>query len=98
LNKGDRYISQGVKDMLDEYTGHAAPATANNGLSVRESNILALLAEGKKSKQIADELGISIYTLHNHKTNIRHKLKLQSNRDITFMAIHQARGQKAMRG
>lgn len=93
LSQGERYISQGVRDRLDE--GSSSQARTCYELSVRESNILALLGQGKKSRQIAEELGISIYTLHNHKTNIRHKLQLTSNREILFMAIHQARGRKA---
>lgn len=93
ISSGGRYISQAIMELLHEFDSALCPTKVRHGLSVRESRILALLAEGKKSQQIADELGISIYTLHNHKTNIRHKLQLKSNREILFMAIHQARGQ-----
>lgn len=93
LSNNDRYVSQGIRDLLTEFDTSLCPAKVRHGLSVRENKILTLLAEGKKSQQIADELSISIYTLHNHKTNIRHKLQLKSNREILFMAIHQARRQ-----
>ncbi|WP_191906332.1 response regulator transcription factor [Hymenobacter baengnokdamensis] len=93
ISNGDRYISQGIRDLFVEFDTARCPVNARHGLSVRESKILTLLAEGKKSQQIADELSISIHTLHNHKTNIRHKLQLTSNREILFTAILQARGQ-----
>lgn len=93
LSNGDRYISQAIGALLGEFDTALCPTKGQAGLSTRENRIVALLAEGMKSQQIADELGISIYTLHNHKTNIRHKLQLKSNREILFMAIQQARGQ-----
>jgi len=94
ISSGGRYIGQAIVELLHEFDAAHNPTKTRHGLSARESRILALLAEGKKSQQIADELGISIYTLHNHKTNIRHKLQLKSNREILFMAIHQSRGQR----
>lgn len=44
-------------------------------LSVRESQVLKALAQGKGSKQIADELNIGTRTIEAHRQNIMKKLK-----------------------
>lgn len=47
-------------------------------LSRREANVLALLAKGKSSKQIAEELCISIYTVYRHRQNILAALQVSN--------------------
>lgn len=56
---------------------------SNNGcarallkLSRREGEVLALVIEGKTSRQIANKLYLSIRTVENHRYRIRKKLKL----------------------
>ena len=44
-----------------------------NDLTKTELNILKLVAEGKTSKEIGDELFISFKTVENHRTNISRK-------------------------
>ncbi len=43
-------------------------------LTQREHEVLALLSRGHSDKEIADRLGISIYTVHEHVRNIFEKL------------------------
>lgn len=45
-------------------------------LSAREKEVLALIRDGKPSKQIADILGISIHTVNRHRQNIIGKLSV----------------------
>lgn len=45
-------------------------------LSVREKEVLALIRDGKPSKQIAHILGISIHTVNRHRQNIIEKLSV----------------------
>lgn len=44
-------------------------------LTKREMEILKLIRQGLLSKEIADQLNISIYTVNNHRKNILTKLK-----------------------
>lgn len=64
---------------------------ANNMLSAtltaRECEILGILAEGKNTKQIALELGISTKTVDTHRRHIMRKLDLQSLPELTKYAI-----------
>lgn len=45
-------------------------------LTLREKEILVILSTGKLSKEIAELLNISIYTVEQHKKNIKRKLGL----------------------
>jgi len=45
-------------------------------LTIREKEVLVTLSSGKISKEIAEELNISTYTVEQHKKNIREKLNL----------------------
>ena len=42
-------------------------------LTDRQKEILRMIMEGNTSQQIADTLGLSIYTVSNHRKNIMHK-------------------------
>lgn len=45
-------------------------------LTKREKDVLRLIRDGRLSKQIADELGISIHTVNRHRQNILEKLSV----------------------
>jgi DNA-binding NarL/FixJ family response regulator len=55
-------------------------------LTIREEQILKLIAEGKTSKEIADLLFIASRTVQHHRANIRRKLNLKT-RDLVKYAI-----------
>jgi DNA-binding CsgD family transcriptional regulator len=48
---------------------------------------LKLLAEGKKSQDIADILFVSIHTVRAHRYNLMKKLKFKSMADLVRYAI-----------
>jgi DNA-binding NarL/FixJ family response regulator len=49
-----------------------------NRLTPREHEILSLLAKGDLAKEIADKLGISVWTVYGHVKNIFEKLKVHT--------------------
>jgi two-component system, NarL family, response regulator NreC len=57
------------------------------GLTKRETEILKLLAQGKRNREVAAILGISIRTAENHRAKIRTKLGLSSMSDLVRYAI-----------
>ncbi len=77
---GNYYISPSVSNFLvnrkDKLKKLAKDNPALNELTKTELNILKLIAEGKTSKDIGNELFISYKTVENHRTNISHKLNL----------------------
>lgn len=50
------------------------PVPEEKRLTKREKEILLLIRQGYLSKEIADKLGLSIYTVNNHRKNILAKL------------------------
>jgi len=56
-------------------------------LTVRESEVLQLVAEGSANKQIAAALGISIKTVEKHRQHLMDKLKIHDTAGLTRYAI-----------
>lgn len=56
-------------------------------LSVREMEVLQLIAEGEANKQIAAELGISIKTVEKHRDHLMRKLDIHDTAGLTRYAI-----------
>lgn len=56
-------------------------------LSVRECEILACLAKGYASKQVAKELGVSTRTVETHRQNIKRRLNLESQGELIKYAV-----------
>lgn len=49
-----------------------------NNLSEREQQVLQLFAQGNRAKDVADQLGISVFTVQTHVRNIYEKLHVRS--------------------
>ncbi len=61
--------------------------TDNTLLTSRETEILALIAEGKSNKEIAAELFISVNTVKVHVSKIFQKIEVSSRTEATLYAI-----------
>ena len=88
--QGDRYISHTLSlELTDNFLrkGRKDFKHPFDGLTIREREVLKLIAEGKSSKDIAGLLFISPRTAEHHRANIRKKLGLQSTADLTKHAI-----------
>ncbi len=65
--------------------------SSNRGLTQREEEILGLVGLGRTSRQIADALNLSVYTVNNHRKHICRKLGLHSTAQlVAFAARHHA--------
>jgi DNA-binding NarL/FixJ family response regulator len=56
-------------------------------LTGQESKVLQLIAEGRSSKEVASELGVSFNTVHTHRSNVMAKLNLHKQSDLVRYAI-----------
>lgn len=56
-------------------------------LSDRETEVLALIAQGKINKEIADKLCIGLTTVITHRKNLQEKLGLKSVSALTIYAV-----------
>jgi DNA-binding NarL/FixJ family response regulator len=88
---GKHYISPGISDKVLE--GYLAgrkvlkTQTSWETLTHREREILKLIAEGYKNKEIADYLCISPKTVEKHRANLMEKLDLHNVQSLTTFAI-----------
>ena len=74
-------------DVLRNLT---APAdTGERELTPRQRDVLRLLAQGKRMKEIAAELDLSVRTVENHKAHLLDVLSLTSTADLVRFAIKQ---------
>lgn len=78
---GRRYYSAGVADAL------AAGATPTPLLTLREKEVLALIAEGLSSKEIASRLTLSVRTVETHRLNIKRKCELEGSSALVKFAV-----------
>jgi DNA-binding NarL/FixJ family response regulator len=76
-----------VNDVVQIAKGNAKVIFAADPLSSREREVLKLIAEGKSSKEIANLLFISVFTVNNHRANIMEKLNLNKATDLVKYAI-----------
>lgn len=86
---GQRYLSpQVAKPVIDGYLGRTRPGevTAWETLTAREREVLKLIAEGYKSREIAEQLCISPSTVEKHRVNLMRKLDLHSVSAVTSYA------------
>jgi len=65
------------------------PELGRRPLSSREQDVLALLADGRTTKQVAGELGLSVKTVETHRKHITEKLGLYSIAELTKYAIRE---------
>jgi two-component system response regulator NreC len=83
--KGQTYLSPSICGaFLKAEQGGLSPVQE---LSSREREVLKLLAEGKPNREIAKFLHISPRTVDSHRANILRKLGVNSNAELTQVAI-----------
>ena len=65
------------------------PVSPLHMLTAREQEVLRLLADGKRVKEIAHLLGISAKTVESHRQNIMDKLEIHSTIELTRYALRE---------
>jgi two-component system response regulator NreC len=88
---GTHYISPEISEKVIvgylEGKKSLKSRTSWETLTQREREILKLIAEGYKNKEIADDLCISVKTVEKHRANLMEKLDLHNIQALTTFAI-----------
>jgi DNA-binding NarL/FixJ family response regulator len=88
VRSGERVMASTVaKRVLGMITGETAPKDFYDGLTVRELEILKLIAGGAPNKQIAYRLRISEKTVRNHISNMYEKLHINDRSQAVLYAV-----------
>jgi DNA-binding NarL/FixJ family response regulator len=86
---GRIYVSSRLwKESLAHFRDSSRAASALH-LSLREREVLQLIAEGRTQKEIAFLLKVSIKTVGFHRENIKRKLGLRTTAELTRHAVEQ---------
>jgi DNA-binding NarL/FixJ family response regulator len=89
--KGKPYLSPGVSERVIEGYLEGRKTLRSESpwdtLTQREREVLKLIAEGYKNREIADYLYISVKTVEKHRANIMKKLDLHSISALTAYAM-----------
>ena len=87
---GRAYISKGIAAGFERARSLSAAAAAAAGapaVTVREHEVLQLIAEGLPNQDVADRLFISVDTVRTHRRNVMEKLDLHNAAEITAYVI-----------
>jgi DNA-binding NarL/FixJ family response regulator len=88
VNQGNAYFSPQISQRLrEEFDPLALKVNKPAALTVREAEVLQLVAEGFVNKQIADELSISTKTVEKHRQSLMNKLNLHCTVDLVRHAV-----------
>jgi two-component system, NarL family, response regulator NreC len=88
---GKRYLSPSVSEKVIvgylEGKKSLKPQSSWDNLTQREREVLKLIAEGFRNKEVADYLCISLKTVEKHRANLMKKLDLHNTSALTVYAM-----------
>jgi two-component system, NarL family, response regulator NreC len=91
LAEGEAYFSPGISHVVLESlkTGSLRDSTQDpyEQLTLREKEVLQLIAQGKSNKEIAILLGISVNTVAVHRARIMDTLNLHRTAELVLFAV-----------
>jgi DNA-binding NarL/FixJ family response regulator len=96
VSAGRRYLSaklvEAAPDLLESSVPRKrtpVPSSLGKALTLREREVLQLVAEGNSSKEIAVKLAVAVPTVETHRRQITEKLGLHSIAELTKYAIRE---------
>ncbi len=91
--KEGQFFSPGISRLIIERFVKRAkeqetyPPSTSDGLTNREQQILGLVAQGLKSREIAEALFLSVSTVNTHRANLMQKLDIHDTATLVRYAV-----------
>ncbi len=82
-----KYVSPSLADHLVQQIGTADDRPLHKQLSDREFQVMIAIAEGKSAKVIAEQLSLSVKTVHTYRSRVIEKMNMKSNAEIIHYAM-----------
>ena len=82
---GRKYVSDSLSEKLAWQLETDAPL--HEALSNREYQVLCLIASGKKAKEIAEDLALSVNTINTYRARILEKMKMTKDAELIRYAL-----------
>lgn len=86
VSRGQVYLSPGVSAAVME-AYQSKSENSRSSLTLRERQVLQLIAEGKSTKDIASLLGIRVKTAESHRTRLMQKLDIHETASLVRYAV-----------
>lgn len=87
VSKGKKYVSPSLAEKLVGELDVTTEKPLHSSLSDREFQVLCLIASGKTSGEIAEELFLSVKTVSTYRARILEKLRLKNTAELINYAI-----------
>ncbi len=91
LVEGDTYVSPGISNLIIESLKSGSLKDTSRDpyerLSLREKEVLQLIAQGKSNKEIATLLKISVNTVAVHRARVMETLGLHKTAELVLFAV-----------
>jgi len=86
---GELYVSEKMRDVLLQklVTGQISGSSSLEQLSDRELEVMQLLGQGRGTRQIAEEMHVSIKTVESHYAKVKEKLGLKTANELIQYAV-----------
>jgi len=86
VHRGVTYLSPGISGSV-VYACLGRTEVASDRLTLREREVLQLVAEGKTTKEVAQTLGIGVKTADAHRSSVMRKLDIHETASLVRAAI-----------
>ncbi len=86
VSSGRKYITPAVVQLMVDDLNRSKGSLPHEVLSDREYQILCMIGQGKRVKDIADNLGLSAKSVSTYRNRVLHKLKMRTNEQLSSYA------------
>lgn len=87
---GSNWLSASIsRQVVDAYLARVRSSDHRDGLTARQMDVLKLIANGQRTKEIAFTLGVSIKTVETYRAQIMNRLGIQDIAGLVRYAIRQ---------
>jgi two-component system invasion response regulator UvrY len=88
LHAGERYLSSEIAQQLAlKRFSSEEEASPLDALSERELQIMLMITQGQKARQISEKLCLSVKTINSYRYRIFEKLGIKSDVELTLLAM-----------
>jgi len=89
VSTGRKYVSSSLAEKLALDLVSEKEKPLYETLSDREYQVMCMIASGKKVKEIAEELCLSVKTISTYRSRVLYKMRMKNNAELTHYAIKQ---------
>lgn len=87
VSSGGRYVSSALAEKMASHILKDGGRLLHETLSTREFEVMGMIVSGKRVKDIADELSLSVKTVSTYRSRIMQKMNLKSNAELIRYAV-----------